>query len=991
MYNLKVVHEAVEEGKYGEAFRILEQLRERYLEFGFYAETALEIENHFDASLSLLQDVTLSDSTTDDSLEELIEEAEKLAAVGNKIAARNFLDRIYLSGKRSLRAMLALAKVDLMERKFADALEKAKSVLTDNSKYGLAYEIAAQACIELGELESATRHFLNMPINYPDQPGTRNKNPALRDNFVVSTLKGPGNDYAFILEKASVWRSRNDHYELKASIILTTYHRARFLANTLAALTHQTYPGDLLEVVVADDGSDDIMRVIRKYEKQLNLVYVKHKDAGHRAAAQNLGIRASTGDVAIFMDRDVMPLPKYVEAYMEVMHVTDKAVLIGHQPYVDVSNINDESILSDIECVQLPSIITGDAIFGGRDSESDSIDWRYSSYEKTDCLKTDVYPFTKVSGENVAIPKKLIEACGMLSEEIQAWSCEDDERAYRLYNAGAYFIPMTGIRCLHQKLPGDDIENFEWIEHEINERNLQTKMPDKIREHIPGEAFSVPEVSIYMPAYNAERYIVDAVNSCLEQDFKDLEVCICNDGSIDGTLKLLEENFGQDSRVRWVSQKNQGIAKATDAAISLCRGMYIGQLDADDLLKQGAISACVDALDSPNVDAVYTDHEHIDGKGNPIRASWCNGNYDRRWLFTVMTATHFRMFRRRVWERIERDNFDLCSAVDFDIWNRISEVANISHIHKILYQYRWHAGSTSNTNQKKQKANHINVIERSLKRMRLDRFWRVRPSNDPVYVSVYLEPVINPDPPNSSEIVVLIPCCVKNKWKMQSIRASWMRSFHRMGFRCFFLLGDPTLVNAHLDGDTIYVPCKDDYEHLILKLMLGYGFLYRNFEFDYLLKMDDDTYPNVLKFLEVVIPQLGGYQYYGGIVINQGVLIGPKWHFGKCASKNFEKEFHTDKAPVSYANGSSGYFIRRDVVPALVEQQAVYEEELARYKYQYEDIRTAEELRRIGVHVTRLKNYVVYKSDEEIGEDWALVYDINSEECFKQLSLKSEF
>jgi len=206
-----------------------------------------------------------------------------------------------------------------------------------------------------------------------------------------------------------------------------------------------------------------------------------------------------------------------------------------------------------------------------------------------------------------------------------------------------------------------------------------------------------------------------------------------------------------------------------------------------------------------------------------------------------MVSTHFRMFRKRAWERIKRDDLDLSSAADFDIWNRISQIADITHIHKILYQYRGHCDSTTTAKQRRQRINHGIVIERALKRMRLDRFWKVQPTIDPLkHMNFRLDPVINPDPPYSSEIVVLIPCCIKNEWKIQAARASWVESFIRMGFRCFFLLGDPALVNARLDGDTIYVPCKDNYEHLFLKLTLGYGFLYRNFEFDYLLKIDDD-------------------------------------------------------------------------------------------------------------------------------------------------------
>jgi len=992
MYNLKAVHEAVEKGKYGEAFRILGQLQERYPDFGFYSETAREIANRLNSVLSSLQGMVSSNPTISDSF---VEKAVELAIIGNTEAARKFLDHAYRSETWSQSLLLAHAKIDLIDGKFADALDRAKHILSViDSKCWSAYKIAELACIKLEDFESASHYLLNRPEVRSDQLKVITKEPHLADNFVMPMLRGPNNDYTFILEKASIWRSRNESYELKVSIIIPTYNRAQFLANTLAALTHQTYPSDLMEVVVADDGSsEDIVQIIRKYEKPLNLIYTRQKDTGYRpAAARNLGIRASSGDVAIFIDDDIILLPEIVKAYMEIMHATDKAVLFGHRRYVDVSDIDEDSILSDIECIrQLPSINKTDENSDVRDLKNESIDSRFPWYEKTDCLKKDMFPFMKVFSMNMAVPKKLIEACGVFDEDFRAWGFEDIEWAYRLYNAGAYFIPMTDMLCLHQEPMYGYTEDYKWIDREITKKIFQQKCPaSRIGKYASGKTYSVPKVSIYMPAYNAERYIVEAVNSCLDQDFKDLEVCICNDGSTDDTLCLLEKNFGRDGRVRWITQENRGIAHAATAAINICKGMYIGQLDADDLLKQGAIRACVDVLDSLKVDAVYTDCEVIDSENNRIRDHWCNGDYSRHSILMRMVATHFRMFRRRVWNRIKQDDLDLSSAEDFDIWSRIAEIADIAHIHKILYQYRIHYENNTIIKRAERGNNHEIVINRALKRMCLDRFYRVQPTVDLLKFDKFcLDPVINPDPPDCSEIVVLIPCCMKNDWKIQAARTSWVKSFLRMGFRCFFLLGNPALVNARLDGDTIYVPCGDDYEHFFLKLTLGYGFLYRNFEFDYLLKVDDDCYPNILKFLEVVIPQLRGNQYYGGCVQNRGEPINATRCFGKCSDKRFEKEFHTDKAPVSYAMGERGYILRRDVLPLFIEQQVVFEGELARFEYCQEDMRVAEELHRFGIYVTQLDDYVADKADDEIREDWTVVYDVNSREYFRRLSIKN--
>ena len=69
------------------------------------------------------------------------------------------------------------------------------------------------------------------------------------------------------------------------------------------------------------------------------------------------------------------------------------------------------------------------------------------------------------------------------------------------------------------------------------------RVPVMYRKPEHGVEHSVPLVSIYIPAYNAEESIVETVNSALEQTIEDLEVCIAIDGSDDGTLRMLEENF----------------------------------------------------------------------------------------------------------------------------------------------------------------------------------------------------------------------------------------------------------------------------------------------------------------------------------------------------------------------------------------------------------------------------------------------------------------
>lgn len=96
-------------------------------------------------------------------------------------------------------------------------------------------------------------------------------------------------------------------------------------------------------------------------------------------------------------------------------------------------------------------------------------------------------------------------------------------------------------------------------------------------------------VSILIPAYNAERWIAESIQSALEQSCSRTEVIVVDDGSTDETLSIARRF--ESGSVKVVSQENRGAAAARNHAVSLAQGDYIQWLDADDLLGEGKIAA----------------------------------------------------------------------------------------------------------------------------------------------------------------------------------------------------------------------------------------------------------------------------------------------------------------------------------------------------------------------------------------------------------------
>lgn len=104
-----------------------------------------------------------------------------------------------------------------------------------------------------------------------------------------------------------------------------------------------------------------------------------------------------------------------------------------------------------------------------------------------------------------------------------------------------------------------------------------------------------PLISILIPAYNAQQWIADTIESALAQTWPKKEIIIVDDGSLDQTLQIARQFASKTVRI--VTQVNQGASAARNTAFSICQGDYIQWLDADDLLDTDKVEKQVRKLD----------------------------------------------------------------------------------------------------------------------------------------------------------------------------------------------------------------------------------------------------------------------------------------------------------------------------------------------------------------------------------------------------------
>lgn len=122
----------------------------------------------------------------------------------------------------------------------------------------------------------------------------------------------------------------------------------------------------------------------------------------------------------------------------------------------------------------------------------------------------------------------------------------------------------------------------------------------------------IGKVSIIIPAYNAENTIESTISSALSQTYSNIEVVVVNDGSIDTTENVLISKFGNDSRVRVITQMNQGVSVARNTGIEQSAGEYIVFLDSDDYLENSFVSTLVSLISKSNSDIAFCAYRWVD-------------------------------------------------------------------------------------------------------------------------------------------------------------------------------------------------------------------------------------------------------------------------------------------------------------------------------------------------------------------------------------------
>ncbi|MCS6968605.1 MAG: glycosyltransferase [Bernardetiaceae bacterium] len=227
-----------------------------------------------------------------------------------------------------------------------------------------------------------------------------------------------------------------------------------------------------------------------------------------------------------------------------------------------------------------------------------------------------------------------------------------------------------------------------------------------------------------MSAYNAEKYISQAIESILHQTFKDFELLIINDASTDKTRAIAEHYAQQDKRIKlFDNPKNLGLTRTLNKAIDLTGGQYIARMDADDIAMPERLAKQVQLLDAnPNIGFCGTWIEFIDSDGMPLGETLSMSLtseeiYARLFFHNCFIHSSIMMRRSCALEKYN-ENFVICQ--DYEFWSRLSENFVCYLIPEFLVQYRIYQQSMMNASPDQTAAEVRQIVKGKLQKIGIE-------------------------------------------------------------------------------------------------------------------------------------------------------------------------------------------------------------------------------------------------------------------------------
>ena len=203
-----------------------------------------------------------------------------------------------------------------------------------------------------------------------------------------------------------------------------------------------------------------------------------------------------------------------------------------------------------------------------------------------------------------------------------------------------------------------------------------------------------PLVSIITPTYNRASFLEETINSILNQDYKNIEYIVIDDGSTDNTQELLQK---YNNKLISIKQENSGEVLAINRGLSMVSGEIVGIVSSDDFLYPNAVNQVVKFFnENQNIVVAYSDWNRID-ENSQIIEKFETHDFDLidmvRWHENMLCVGSF--FKKKILLKLKGRDPKYRYVADFDFWLHAGLEGDLKRIPLILAAYRQHSGAAS--------------------------------------------------------------------------------------------------------------------------------------------------------------------------------------------------------------------------------------------------------------------------------------------------------
>jgi len=424
----------------------------------------------------------------------------------------------------------------------------------------------------------------------------------------------------------------------KISVIIPIYNTQKWLSVCLDSVIGQSVKE--LEIICVDDGStDDSAKILQEYAKKDSRIKIITQSNQGPAIARNTGLTTAKGEYVYFLDSDDYLVNDTALEFLYELSSDQKLDILFFDRIFAVPPEQSDKI----DCTkksrkkEYPEVVDGLTMF-------EQMFWN-RDYRGVLWLQFFNRNFLKTAGLTFCPGAHSEDDLFCLQAILFAQRCRSTQNqliAYRLYREGSIMAQarknreylqgrLIGLREI-LKLGQEKslISNYR-ITDAINiilnnhkdyiyslyeslpeSERQKIKTPSAVEREILNECIRRPSVSVIIPVYNTEQYLPQCLDSVIKQSMELLEIICVNDGSTDNSEQILQKYAAQDSRIKVISQKNQGQSVARNTGLFASRGEYIYFLNSDDfLLEEAVLPDLYDFSKQKGLDILYFEAKPI--------------------------------------------------------------------------------------------------------------------------------------------------------------------------------------------------------------------------------------------------------------------------------------------------------------------------------------------------------------------------------------------